>query len=664
MPTDPKKKRPVKPAIEDGADRVAAVVDTATPWRPTQLPDDPRAGDTQRWGYAAGWWREEPHIDRGTGLPANIPLTPLGVDADVYWFIDAIDQVRCLRVRDFSRNMMVSLFGGRVSYLMHHWPRIKGEGDKAYIDTFKPEKVTDDLIAACSAKGAWNDVESVRGRGAWRRFDGGLIVHCGDRLISSTDGKAGTLPLGEIDGFVYPARPALPGALNSPLTGRPGPARTLLPMLRRWEFRRPELDPLMTLGWLGAAQFSGALEWRPAIYAVGDKETGKSHLQRLIKYTLGGWLVQSNDATAAGIYQRVRHDAVAVAIDELEGEKDANKQKAIIKLMRVSSSGGLMLRGGADHNGAEFQARSSFLFSSINTPPLEPQDLSRMALLELMPLKKNAEPMALIERELLMLGRQVMQRMLDNWHLWDAKHEAWRRMLARAGHKGRGQDTFGTLMTCAELIIDQDASELGVTFSETLDEWLPHFDTNTMTEMEGDIPNWRLCLNRILSTPVEAWRGGLRTTVGGMLVAYNNDEEDSDGHKISLDRVNRELAAAGLKLHQPKRGSAVGGGTQLFVPNRSPSLQRLFWGSKWYGEQDAGVWPGALRQAPEDWVTPSQQVWLSGVNERGCLIPLAKILEGLERGGLPMREAQSWLGPQVPGEPVGPRGPDDMETPF
>jgi hypothetical protein len=436
-------------------------------------------------------------------------------------------------------------------------------------------------------------------------------------------------------------RPALPGALNRPLTGRPGPGLTLYKLLQTWNWRRPAIDPILALGWIGAVYVAGALEWRPAIYAVGDKSTGKSHLQKLLKYTLGGWLVQSNDASAAGIYQRVKHDAIGVAIDELEGEKDPVKQKAIIKLMRVSSSAGVMLRGGADGHGTEFNARSCFAFSSINTPPLEPQDLSRLALLELMPLPSGAVPPALNERELMLLGRQVLQKMIDNYGAWEERHEHWRQMLAQAGHKGRGQDTFGTLLTCADMIIDSDAATLGFLDdhgkhtmgpeAQDLSSWIPHFLTTAMTELEDDNPNWRICLNHILTTPVEAWRGGARQTVGAMLTAFKNKESDEkDGNlPISYDRVNRELAAAGLALKKPTRKS---GQFSLFVPNQNPTLQRLFYGSKWYGELGTGVWAGALRQGPE-WILPSQQGWISGVNARGCEILLDNILEGLPRPG-------------------------------
>ena len=77
---------------------------------------------------------------------------------------------------------------------------------------------------------------------------------------------------------------------------------------------------------------SGALEWRPSTFITGDKATGKTTVQKVFKGVLGGWLVQAADTTAAGIYQRVKHDALPVSVDELESERDPVKQKNILKI--------------------------------------------------------------------------------------------------------------------------------------------------------------------------------------------------------------------------------------------------------------------------------------------------------------------------------------------
>jgi hypothetical protein len=72
-------------------------------------------------------------------------------------------------------------------------------------------------------------------------------------------------------------------------------------------------------------------------------------------------------------------------IDEAEAGADNRKITEVVELARVASSGDKMHRGGQDHQAHEFTLQSPFWFSSINIPPLEGSDRSRLAILELRP---------------------------------------------------------------------------------------------------------------------------------------------------------------------------------------------------------------------------------------------------------------------------------------
>ena len=61
----------------------------------------------------------------------------------------------------------------------------------------------------------------------------------------------------------------------------------------------------------------------------------------------------------------------------------------MVELARHAYSGGDILRG--SEGGESFRARCSLGFSSINIPQLRPQDLSRLTVLNLLPLPKGAE---------------------------------------------------------------------------------------------------------------------------------------------------------------------------------------------------------------------------------------------------------------------------------
>ncbi len=90
----------------------------------------------------------------------------------------------------------------------------------------------------------------------------------------------------------------------------------------------------------------GALKWRPIVWLTGGKGSGKSTMQELLHRLFNGGIIQTADTTAAGLWQAMRHHTLPVAIDELEAEEDNRRQNTIVKLMRMASSGALLLRGG------------------------------------------------------------------------------------------------------------------------------------------------------------------------------------------------------------------------------------------------------------------------------------------------------------------------------
>lgn len=554
--------------------------------------DDPIPGQTLD-GIKPGEWMTQ--ADE-YGLPPGCPVLPLGTEDGVYFFLDTIGQMRALKGGELGQAGINELFMGRHWWLYWAFPKKNSEGT---VTSWRPEKAREALMAACARKGPWNSADRVRGRGTWRGRDGRLILHCGDRLFSAR----GEEPLGELEGMVYPTRPPIARPWPNTLEGKRGPAAKLLPHFQTWQWVRPKLDPVLLIGQIGVGLLGGSLDWRPAGFILGDKATGKSSLQRDLKALQGAWLVQSADTTAAGIYQRLKFDCLPVAVDEFEAKADTRKQKAVIELARLSASGAPMMRGGDNHKGTEFQGRSSFLFSSINTPPLDPQDLSRMAILRLHRLEPGKPKPVIAEEELAELGRKMLRRLMDNWHRWPATFKAWREFLAECGHDGRGQDTFGTLMAVADLVIADDAVELeldlgpnATSATNPYGAWRELLEAKNLSEFEDASENWRLCLAHLLSQRIEAWRGGARHTVGEVLTEYwERDVNNPDA--ITFKQARLLLEQTGLTLMKPTDKT---GHYELLVPNQHTLLHTLFKDSKWQGELSAGTWSGALRQAPQE----------------------------------------------------------------
>jgi hypothetical protein len=355
------------------------------------------------------------------------------------------------------------------------------------------------------------------------------------------------------------------------------------------------------------------------VFLTGDKGTGKSTLQALLKGLFGDWLIQAADTTAAGLYQHVGLDSVPIAVDELESEADVRKQKAVLKLARLASSGAAMLRGGDRHQGVEFNARSAFLFSSINAPPLEPQDLSRMALLRLDKLRPGTPPPQVDAATFGIVGRAILRRLIEEWPRFHETFEAFAGELSAAGMDGRGQAQFGTLLTCADLIAhrgwDEERLSHPIDVDGVVRPWRDILKPSEMIEFEDGIENWRGCLNHLLSVRVEAWRSGSRSTVGQVLQEYHAETD------MTLDGANTLLSQAGLKI--VRRSVAPGRALSwLVIHNQGPLIKELFNGSKWAGELGAGVWTAALRQGPEGrlWEYGNERV--NGAKGRCTLISL------------------------------------------
>lgn len=605
---------PRRPSQDPNLDGVAAAIRDAEGEDAllSMAAHDPLPGG-QIDGIRPGEWMD---FADAYGLPPDCPVLPLGTDDGTFFFLDTIGQMRAMKGGDLGQSGINELFMGRHLWLTWAWPK----SVRDTITSWRPERVREALMAACAKKGTWSPMNSVRGRGLWKGRDGRLILHCGDRLFSIHGDEA----LGELEGKVYPTRPPIERPWPNSLAGRSGPCARLIPHFRSWRWGRPALDPILLIGAIAVGYMGGALNCRPALYVLGDKATGKSALHNDIKALQGDWLVNTGDTTSAGLYQELKFDSLPVAIDEFEAKADNRKAKAVVELMRISYTGAPMKRGGDNHKGTQFHGRSAFTFSSINMPAMEPQDLSRMAILRLNRQPKDAVKPVIPDEDMAQLGRQILRRLMDNWPRWNATLEAWRNFLGDCGHDGRGQDTFGTLMAAADLVIADDAIGLGLQLgpnAEDFEEWRDMLTATAMPEFQDAAENWQLCLSHLLSKRIEAWRGGTRHTVGEVLAEFRDDfgvKEDA----ITFNQARKLLEQTGMTIMKPTPEHKH---FTLLIPNQNTLLYDVFRDTKWQGELGAGTWSGALRQCSLDiWRDASARI--NGQKAKGVAFNINDII--------------------------------------
>lgn len=588
---------PLKPGT--GTDGVAAMTAAAKRKAAAQkrnAPEDPPIGQGFRINgevVPPGGWL----ADRD-GYAPGCPVAVLGKNGETIYLTDSLGQLRPLSADQLSQKKVQDLVGNRQAWLYWAFP---GYDKSGKLVRWRNEQFVEMIATVAHNKGLWDAPDRVRGLGAWLDNNLNLLYHAGNEIHVA--GRSEPIPAGEIDGFFYPRRPDIPPPYENKITAKTNPALDIFRTLQTWQWERPNTDPFLLLGAVGAGFLGGALPWRPTTFLVGDRAVGKSTLQHLLKDIYERAVHNTADTSPAGIYQKVGYDSLPVAVDELEAEADNRRTQGVFRLARLAASGGRMFRGGADHTGVEFTARNCFFFSAINPPPLPAQDLSRMIVLNLRKLPPERAAQSVERLSSTVTGQMLLRRLMDEWHRFQPTFQAYRETLAKAGHDGRGQDTYGIALTCADLLLGPELLEdLGYP-SEDLSQWQEHLAISKLPELADAKENWLACLTHLLGSRVEAWREGRRRTVGHLLEDMSLKAGDED--YLEFKYARGWLYQAGLSVID-MRGKGLG--FWLAIPSTGPLVAALFKDQVWGGQGAVGVWTSALRQGPDDVVLTAAKV--------------------------------------------------------
>lgn len=570
-----------------------------------------------------GAWREDGALDDTGYLPEDCPVRPLGYSGEDYYFVDTSGQVFNSGDKALGVERVQKLFAGNEDFLYWAWPSWSA-GKNRKVTGFKAEEVRRDLYAACRERGPWTPTDRVRGRGAWLDNEGRLVLHCGEYLW--VNGKLEDT--GELGDYFYVRRQASLVPWAEPVEHDTNPAMEVFKALRTWEFERGDIDAMIVLGWISTSMMGAALDWRPSIFVVGDHGTGKSELSGkggLLRKVLGRSMLSTTNASEAGLYQIVGHDSLPITIDELEGDDNAEQSAKIIKMARDAASGSVRIRGGSDHKGVEFSAQSTFGFSAINPPGIPPASLSRMAILQLNPLPADGTPPKLKAVET--VGPMLLRRIADGFYDFPKLYENYRTTLREHGHSSRGQNTFGTFLAAAHLLLGDEGMEaLGLPF-EDLTYWGEALRADAVPELENVKPTWLDCLERIMTRQIDKFHGGARQTVAQIL-------EDLANSTIGFSAATDALAAADIGLIGPE---SVLTGPILAIPNQSDTLARVMDGTPYAQRGSSNTsWSWALRRGPKDIICTDKaknRVVVAGHQRRCTLVKTGELRRWLQTNG-------------------------------
>ncbi|GHF33188.1 hypothetical protein [Seohaeicola zhoushanensis] len=566
---------------------------------------------------SSGGGGDRPPAGRARGeIFENCPVTPLGVNGDLCFYLDVLGQLRSIKKHEAQ--MIQSLFGRDIPRLCHafpQWRQTPSGGFERVPNRFDQTSASLVMFQAVSECGVFNPDNAVRGVGAWTDDEGALVYHMGDQVL--VDGKAHKP--GRVGSRIYPAAAPIPHP--APTAEAPDPVPELLRVLRTWNWTNPEIHPTVALGMICVQMLCGALDWRPVFWLLAPAASGKSEFQKLLKLIHGDdGLVQSNDATERGITSKLKHSSLPVSLDELEpGDERSTKERDIIKLARVAASGGEWFRGSADQSSVGGKVYSSFLFSSILIPGvMKSQDVQRLIRLEMKPLKEGAAKLALVPKDWRSRGAILKRLLIDRWHSWPARMAVWRHALEKAGVRGRDADNWGTVLAMAdmashdELPNEDDAAELAhkVSFLAAAGR------EETMNDSEA-------LLLHLMGQILDPYRKGELHTIAQWVQAAaglpgaptNLVDEATATDRERCEKVNAKLAKFGLRVYGTKDKA------QLFIANKKiPALNELFKGTEWHG----GVWQQSTSRIPGAEPVPQPRT-LAGIQTRGYLVPFASI---------------------------------------
>lgn len=529
-----------------------------------------------------------PFTKKGKGfLPEGCPVTCLGTKEGMYFYITPLGQLRCLKDKDHGGKQILSLFENESSFVSKgKYARVNQKGD---VTGWCTDDVARDLMATCAQEGIWEPAEKVRGAGAWPNPDGnGIVMHCGDIIYSNS----GEFKPGVCGSFVYPSEPPRQKPALKPASS--AEVDELLNLFKTWNWGRPDLDPYLLLGWIGAAIIGGALKWRPLMWITGDKGTGKSTLQDVIAHIFNGALLAVSDPTPAGIWQRTRYSSLPVALDEIEPDDDPRKAQAVIKLARQACSGGVVLRGSSEGTASEFKAVNCYLFSSILIPPLLSQDRSRMAILELGAIGGNAKDSGFVKiphidkKRLSDIGAGILRRMIDNYNTLYENIEMLHIGFSRCGLDSRGCDQFGTLIAAADLLLSNGyAIE-----RDSMEEWAEKLKPLIAQEKYENVADNVSCAEHLLTSFAEIYKDGKKRTIGDWIAEAAGMECSISSQNCDANNANKVIATYGLRVESLETSDGTGREMVLFIASNHQGLAKIYQNTRW----QLGVWTQAFRR--------------------------------------------------------------------
>jgi putative DNA primase/helicase len=414
----------------------------------------------------------------------------------------------------------------------------------------KSEYIADYLITMCNAVGYF-DLQSIRGRGAWKESDR-IIFHTGMQLLSEKI----RYNLGSIDTeFTYEMRKNIRIPIESSMDKLECAKLTRLLSRLNWN---TEADGKLLAGWLAIAPVCGALSWRPHCWITGPRGNGKTYvLEQIVHPVLSDFCInaQGTAATEAAIRQKLNSDAMPVTIDESEGndENAARRMQEVIALARAGSSekSPAIPKGGKDGKATDYFVRSCFLMVSINPQLVNDSDKRRFTIFELAKHSNQDKFKELnkIKKETITgdFGLRFTARMVNLLPNMLRSIYIFTEAISELVGDRAIADQFGALLggwwhTWNDDVVEPETA---------LNEAAAILDSKGILEDKEDLTDEQRCLQTILQHETRIEGDFVGTVTVGELVEYASEYEPQA--KIKQSAADERLQRLGLRVIEEQK---------------------------------------------------------------------------------------------------------------
>ena len=538
--------------------------------------DDDRSGPPDDWvlpswySFKTGEWFWE-------RKPDPCPVRPLGFRDGEYIFITAAGERRSFTSGQLhNRGGLPDLFVGELWWPLRHFRKYDLE-KKALVGGLQRERCIALLLRLCRKKGLYDGTRPHRSVGTWRGPDGAPVVHAGDRIFNDGFIEDPGVEIGDATYVIGSSRQA-PSYANLPRGGYKWlPAgtdlgRIVAAHLDEWHWESAESRDLFQGGQY-CNMLCAALTWLPHIFVRAPYGSGKSMLLRYAR-TLCGGAAHPVQQTYSKAYleQNFSSTAAALFLDEAESTEASHRIRALFELIRLLSDDGAEGgRGTAGGKSRKLDVHGTVTMAATTSEDWQPQDRSRIAYLEIRPLKQRRDhspaPPEVLAQHLQLAAEMspaIRARAVALWPLFLTNLKAAREAVLGMGGVMRDADQLGHLIA-GWWTMTQDEPLTPDHPVAQLERFRPHI-VSLIEEEDGEDEPSKL-LNTLFGLTPDKWVGGERVTIG-QIIAHARDGESFDA-----DKWRKTLLPYGLALvrHQGENWDQG----WLAVANHHPGLDEL-----------------------------------------------------------------------------------------